>query len=144
MTQIAFHFNVPDKMAYACRLVRKVTALGSRLVVSADPQDLEPLNLTLWTFSVHDFLPHCLASDSPSLRHHSTVILTHSLSDLPHHQVLVNLGRLVPDGFEAFERVIELVSQDDADREPARARWKYYKKHGFDILDHDQAQQGAT
>ena len=144
MTQIAFHFNVPDKMAYACRLVRKVTALGSRLVVSADPHDLDPLNQTLWTFSAHDFLPHCLASDSPSMRKHSAVILATSLSDLPHHPVLVNLARLVPDGFEAFERVIELVSKDDADREPARVRWKYYTERGFDILRHDLAQKGAS
>jgi hypothetical protein len=34
MTEIAFHFNAPDKLDYACRLLRK--AVGRRPVVVAD------------------------------------------------------------------------------------------------------------
>ena len=31
MTEIAFHFNAPDKLAYACRLLRKAVASGARV-----------------------------------------------------------------------------------------------------------------
>ena len=30
MTEIAFHFNVPDKLAYSCRLLRKAYLSGAR------------------------------------------------------------------------------------------------------------------
>ncbi|MEY2802660.1 MAG: hypothetical protein RL513_2246, partial [Pseudomonadota bacterium] len=30
MTGIAFHVNLADRLAYACRLVRKVSASGAR------------------------------------------------------------------------------------------------------------------
>ena len=32
MTDVAFHFNAPDKLAYACRLLRKAVGSGSRVV----------------------------------------------------------------------------------------------------------------
>ena len=35
MTEVAFHFNVPDRLAYTCRLVRKAYAAGGRTVVVA-------------------------------------------------------------------------------------------------------------
>ena len=30
MTEVAFHFNAPDKLGYACRLLRKAVATGAR------------------------------------------------------------------------------------------------------------------
>ena len=35
MTEIAFHFNAPDKLAYACRFARKAQRAGARLVILA-------------------------------------------------------------------------------------------------------------
>jgi DNA polymerase III subunit chi len=52
-------------------------------------------------------------------------------------QVLVNLSQKVPEGFDAYERVIEVVSQEDTDRQSARLRWKYYSEGGYDIVRHD-------
>ena len=37
MTEVAFHFNAPDKLAYVCRLLRKATGSGARVVVTANP-----------------------------------------------------------------------------------------------------------
>ncbi len=67
----------------------------------------------------------------------SPVILAASTESVPHLEVLLNLGDLVPSGFERFERVIELVTLDDADRQFARIRWKYYAAHGYAIRRHD-------
>ena len=57
----------------------------------------------------------------------------------PHQQVLVNLGRSVPDGFERFERLIEVVTVDEGDRLQARQRWKHYAERGYAITRHDRA-----
>ena len=47
--------------------------------------------------------------------------------------MLVNLGDQVPDGREAFARLIEIVSMDEADRQSARSRWKQYAAQGWPI-----------
>ena len=31
MTRVDFHFNTPDKLAYACRLIRKIQAALTRI-----------------------------------------------------------------------------------------------------------------
>ena len=142
MTEVAFHFNVPDKLAYACRLLRKATGAGSKVVVTGESQQLRTLDTELWTFSALEFIPHChAASADAQVLAASPVVLADTPRGTPHQEVLVNLGEGVPDGFERFERLIEVVSQDDGDRQRARARWKHYADRGYAIQRHDLAQR---
>ena len=63
MTEIAFHFNAPDKLAYACRLLRKAVSSGARVVVTGEPASLQALDTLLWTYREDSFLPHGTAKD---------------------------------------------------------------------------------
>ncbi len=148
MTEISFHFNVPDKLAYACRLLRKAVNAGNKVVVAGEMQTLTQLDAALWTFSPLDFVPHCF-SDNPELVVNASPILlgypnaSPSGAALP-SQVLLNLGHTSPDSFERFERLIELVGLDDEDRQAARYRWKHYAGRGYDITRHDLATSTAV
>lgn len=144
MTEIAFHFNVPDKLTYSCRLLRKAWGSGARVVVTAAPDMLERLDQLLWTFSPLEFVPHCRLSAVPSTMSATPVVLAGSLEACPHHEVLVNLGQQVPAGFERFERFIELVTLADDDRAAARSRWKHYADRGYAMKRHDLASAGAA
>lgn len=144
MTEIAFHFNVPDKLTYSCRLLRKAWGSGARVVVTAAPDMLERLDQLLWTFSPLEFVPHCHLSAVPSTMSATPVLLAGSLEACPHHEVLVNLGQQVPAGFERFERFIELVTLADDDRAAARSRWKHYADRGYAMKRHDLASAGAA
>jgi len=138
MTEVAFHFNAPDKLAYACRLLRKAVASGARLVVLAPEPELAKLDSLLWTFAALEFVPHCHVHSAPELLAHSPVVLASEVqAELPHHDVLVNLGQAWPEGYEAFARVIEVVSLDDTDRQLARQRWKRYTDLGYALVKHD-------
>jgi DNA polymerase III subunit chi len=144
MTEVAFHFNVPDKLGYACRLLRKATAAGSKVVVTGEPDLLRTLDTELWTFSPLEFIPHCHAANADTeMIEASPVLLADSPRGTPHQQVLVNLGRTVPEGFERFERLIELVTVDEGDRQQARGRWKHYADRGYAIVRHDLAGREA-
>lgn len=145
MTEIAFHFNAPDKTAYTCRLLRKAVGRGSRVVVAGPMDALKALDQALWTFSALEFLPHCFVGDAAQVLTASPVVLDagEGSPDLPHQQVLVNLGLEVPSGFERFERVIEVVATAEADRLQARRRWKHYADRGYAIQRHDLADAGA-
>ena len=147
MTEVAFHFNAPDKWAYACRLLRKAVSAGARVVVLVEADELEHLDNVLWTFSPLEFIPHCRWPGQALEVNASAVVLCSSLDRgllESHHQVLVNLGGGVPAGFESFERVIEVVTLDDGERQAARGRWKHYADRGYTITRHDLKLKSET
>lgn len=137
VTEVAFHFNAPDRVAYACRLLRKAAGSGAKVVVTGLPDTLQQLDSALWTFSPTDFVPHCHLQSDARVVAASPVILATSIQSVPHQQVLLNLGAVIPDGFDRFERVIEVVGLDDEDRQRARGRWKQYTERGYTITRHD-------
>ena len=144
MTRVDFHFNTPDKVGYGCRLVRKVHRAGQKVVVcGADAALLDRFDEALWTFSPLDFIPHVWAHDA--LAAQTPVVLAApdgAIEALPHHEVLVNLGGAQPAWFSSFERLIELVGEDEPDRAEARDRWRFYRERGYALHRHDVAAAG--
>jgi DNA polymerase III subunit chi len=142
MTGVEFHFNAPDKVGYACRLLRKAVGKGAKLVVTGEPELLRELDVALWTFSPLDFVPHCHGDTAgPAVLAASPIVLSQAAHGAPHHDVLVNLGAAVPEGFERFERLIEVVTAGEDDRMHGRRRWKHYADRGYAIAKHDRAQE---
>lgn len=138
MTEVAFHFNAPDKLSYACRLLRKAVGSGAKVMVTGEPAMLRELDVNLWTFAAVEFVPHCYAPvSSPDVVAASPVVLADTTADAPHQNVLVNLGASIPEGFERFERLIEVVTPGEDDRRQARVRWKHYADRGYAIVRHD-------
>ena len=137
MTHVEFHFNAPDKIAYACRLLRKASRQGGRVAVVAGPDLLQALDAALWSFSATDFVAHTLATQDVQVLAASPVLLLESALEAPHQQVLLQLGDTVPAGFERFERLIEVVTLEDDDRVLARQRWKHYAGRGYAVQRKD-------
>jgi DNA polymerase III subunit chi len=137
MTDLAFHFNAPHKVQYACKLLRKATGAGARVAVLAPPELLDRLDVELWRFSPVDFIAHVRAPCASQVQARTGVVLCDDAQQAQGYGVLVNLTTGVPQGFERFERVIEVVDQGDADRQAARLRWKHYTELGYQITRHD-------
>jgi DNA polymerase III subunit chi len=133
--RVDFHFNVDHRLQYACRVVRKARGAGkSVLAFAREPDRLARFDAALWTFSALDFLPHVYA-DSP-LAADTPILLTLQADAAPARDVLLNLDDATPPDFTqwfaCFERVIEVVSLDDADRQLARARFNAYRAAGIE------------
>lgn len=140
MPAVAFHFNVTDRAAYLCRLVRKARRSGARLVITGERAQLDALDKLLWTFDPLDFVPHWKgrrAADVPARLSETPTLLLEEAAGATPAQVLVNLGEQLPLGYEAYERVIEIVSRDGPDRDSARDRWRQYAAAGHPIERHD-------
>lgn len=137
MTEVSFHFNAPDKLGYACRLLRKGYLRGARLLVLVEESDGPALDTALWTMAAGAFIPHSTLSDPPHVRSRSPIQLASSLPAQSDASVLVNLRSDAPTGFDRYARVIEVVTADDVDRQQARERWKYYKANGIEPQRHD-------
>jgi DNA polymerase-3 subunit chi len=137
MTRIEFHFNTSDRLLHTCRLLRKARAQDLRIAVLGTPATLRQLDQALWRFSATDFLAHCTAADALEVQQASPVHLDADVLGRDDFNVIVNLGDDIPQGFERFERLIEIVANDDHGRSEARQRWKHYKAQGFDLIQHD-------
>ena len=137
MARIEFHFNAPALVPYACRLLRKVQGSGLRAQVVGHATALAQLDQSLWTFSPLDFLTHCHAQAPAAMLEASGVLLAEAPVSGWHRQVLINLGEQVPEDFEGFERIIDVVTVDDLHRAQGRQRWRQYASLGHELLRHD-------
>jgi len=133
MTRIDFHTNVPDKIAYACRLVRKAFAAQNQIVLlTDDASQLAELDAAMWNFSSVDFLPHVLLNDPLAAK--TPIILTdNDEADLPHTDLLVNVSRRRPNNVDRFKRMIEVISSDEEDAAAGRKRYVAYKQQDYPL-----------
>jgi DNA polymerase-3 subunit chi len=132
VTRIDFYHYAEDKLAFACRLATKAFEQSSRLVVySPEKPVLDRFDKSLWSFQATRFVPHCFAGAAVAAE--TPIILASSGDDLPHHDVLLNLGDEWPPFFASFERLLEIVATDEDDKARARARYAFYRKRGYDI-----------
>jgi len=137
MARIEFHFNAPALVPYACRLLRKVQGRGLRAQVVGHATTLAQLDQALWTFTPLDFLTHCQAQAPAPILEASGVLLAEAPVTGWHRQVLINLGEQVPENFEGFERIIDVVSVDDLHLAQGLQRWRQYASLGHELLRHD-------
>jgi DNA polymerase-3 subunit chi len=140
MTEVQFHVNVADPVLYGCRLLRKAVRQRARVAVTGSARTLAELDRQLWIFEPEEFLAHrCVAdaasADSSCLR--APVWLVEDAAHSVDRPVLVNLGVAPTPAFEKFDRVIEIVSQDEADRDAARQRWRHYLAQGLSPVLHE-------
>lgn len=136
MTSVDFYFNATDKLQVACRLAGKAMAQGKRLLIYAPQADTaQRIDRLLWTWQATGFVPHCAAHDP--LASETPVLIAADMQAGSACDVLLNLSAEPPPAFERYERLLELVAQDDEDRRAARERYRFYRERGYRIADHD-------
>lgn len=138
--EVEFHTGVADRVAFACRLLRKATRQGARVLVTAPEDVLADLDRALWVFEERDFLPHVrMPGAKPAVAARTPVWLARDaalpgVADVP--RLVVNLGAEAPHDVAALSRLIEVVSADPEDAEQGRQRWRGYKAAGLEIKHH--------
>jgi len=142
MTKVLFCHGAPDRLqAAAVWLMRYSQQPGSSgtatptLIYAPEAEMAERIDRLLWAQQATGFFPHCRA-DSP-LAAETPVLIAGSLDGMPHHEKLLNLSNELPPGFSRFENLVEVISEDDAVRLPARERVKFYRDRGYEIQFRD-------
>jgi DNA polymerase-3 subunit chi len=135
MTRIDFYRYADDKHHYACRLAAKAARSSKVVVYSPDREALDRFDKALWTYQPTGFVPH-VRLESP-LAAETPIVLAAAGDALPHHDVLLNLADEWPPFFATFDRLLEIVGAEEADRELARRRYAFYQKRGYDIRVND-------
>lgn len=139
---VIFHFNVPDRLTYAARLLRKVHANGLRAMVVGAESDLDRLNRWLWEQDPQDFLPHVRVPQGGGKVPDRLLFTPLWLGEAPEAAacgLLVNLADELPHSLGRVSRINEIVSTDAEDRARARARWRRYEDLGWSVQGHQVA-----
>jgi DNA polymerase-3 subunit chi len=138
LTTIDFYFNADDRLQVACRLAGKAFAQKKRLLIYAPAGDMaRRIDTLLWTLQPLSFIPHCQARDPLAAR--TPVLITGETQSPPESDVLLNLAAECPPFFERYERLLEIVGQDDEERMLGRSRFRFYKERGYALGSHDLA-----
>lgn len=138
MSRVQFYHNTPDPIALACELIARAHAGGRRIALRLpDGDSLRRADQMLWSFEQQSFIPH-VANNHP-LAPETPVVLADARtpSAWPHHDLLFNLAPELPAEPESFRMVIEIIGQQESERQPARARWMEYKRRGFELKAFD-------
>lgn len=124
------------RLLYACRLVEKAYLDGHSVLVrlesSAAAQSFDEL---LWRFSDRSFVPHEILRPGAEAR--TPVRLCHGDSAGCGAEVLVNLAGDVPESFERFRRIAEIVDGDEERRSAGRDRYRFYRGQGIEPETHN-------
>jgi DNA polymerase-3 subunit chi len=139
--KVDFHTGLGDKLAYACRLLRKAHRSRARVVVTGDAAQLARLDQLLWTFDPGEFIAHARlrAGEQPPPRLAPTQLwLADQPADAGACDVLVNLGPAGLGGAPLAARTIELVARDDDEVAAGRQRWRAHLAAGRTPVNHPQ------
>lgn len=118
-------------LATACRLCEKAVGAGKRVHIHAPDADVaQEIDRLLWVYKQGGFIGHERLGASPD-PDPATVLIGAEEPPASHRDVLVNLARSVPEFFDRFERVLEIVAGDAATRAQSRERFKFYRDRGL-------------
>ena len=118
-----------------CELCRKANDAGlATLVLARDSAQAEELDDLLWSFNPDAFIPHQIAGSDDD-EEEALVLIAPPGQQPGLRPLVINLRDAA--WMEPCDRVLEVVPDDPAAREPLRERWRQYKAAGYALAKHD-------
>lgn len=118
-----------------CELCRKANDAGlATLVLARDSAQAEELDDLLWSFNPDAFIPHQIAGSDED-EEEALVLIAAPGQQAGLRPLVINLRDAA--WMEPCDRVLEVVPDDPAAREPLRERWRQYKAAGYALSKHD-------
>ncbi|URL57701.1 DNA polymerase III subunit chi [Luteibacter flocculans] len=123
-----------DPLLLVCELAKRaVGAQQPTLILTRDFEQAEAIDERLWDLGEDVYVPHQLAGDEDDAI--CAVLIVPPGVDTPDRPLVINLRDTCAPGH--FDRVLEVVAADPAERDGSRVRWTQYKKLGFEVTKHD-------
>lgn len=124
------------KWLLVCRLLEKAYLRGHRVFVYCNnQQEAETLDELLWTFKESSFIPHNLQGEGPEPP--PPIQIGFGQEPRGFDDILFNLASEVPLFYPRFRRIIEIVSNDEVERELSRAHYREYRLSQCEFKTHE-------
>lgn len=121
---------------FACRLAEKAWKTGHKVFIRVnDATEAAILDNLLWTFRQGSFVPHTLAENHEN-DPLAAVLIGSGPAPEAFHDLLVNLTPEVPEDWQSFERIAEIVDQEENVRQAGRQKYRFYQSQGVEPATH--------
>jgi DNA polymerase-3 subunit chi len=142
VTEITFYTFAGDPLDVARRIAVKAYGQGKQVMIYApEPVTADAIDRLLWTTPAVGFVPHC--RDADPLARETPVLIGSDPNVLERADVMINLHHEQPPAFARFERLVEIIGQDESALAPGRARYRFYQTRGYALTTHDLRQQAG-
>lgn len=140
MTRVSFYIlkgnQEHERQHFACRLIEKAFMQGNHVYIHTDSaEQTEQLDQLLWAFRADSFVPHQTMSESDN-QANCPILIGHGDTPPRLMHLLVNLSNQQPLFFSQFERVAELINDDDTIKTQGRERYRFYQQRGYPLESH--------
>lgn len=139
MTKIDFYVlktaDSANRQVFACRLAEKAYQQGHHVYIhTGSPEESQQINETLWSFRADSFVPHELHQHAD--HEDCPVLIGHDSNPPRLMDVLINLNPQQPLFFSQFERLAEIVDDNNDIKQSGRQRYQFYKQRGYQLDTH--------
>jgi DNA polymerase-3 subunit chi len=123
-----------EPLLLVCELTKKAFAAQQpALILTRDHEQAHAVDELLWAFDDDAMIPHQLAGDDDDAD--TAVLIVPPGIETADRPLLVNLRDSCAGGH--YQRVLEVVAADPAEREGSRIRWREYQRLGFELHKFD-------
>ena len=142
MTRVDFYVTKDNEPQFAlrtaCRITEKAFSAGHRVHIHMNSEyDCEKLDTLLWTFRDRSFIPHEVSplpiTDCPvTISSEKSPEMTSGHTDF-----LVNLSHQIPENFKQFQRIAEIIDNQQESIHAGRERYRFYRENGLNPQHHE-------
>lgn len=138
--QADFYILQPEakisKELLACRITEKAYKSGhSVFIYCVNQAQAYQLDELIWTYKPDSFLPHNIEGEGPEPP--PSIQLGFSSVPRGFNDILLNMAPNPPEFYKKFQRIIEIVANDNLSIENSRKLYREYKKQGLDLKTHE-------
>ena len=142
MTRIDFYIieegSKEATETFICRLTEKAWLQNNAVYIhTMNESDSSKYDELLWSFNELSFIPHQLDTTEPAKNDKAVLIGHQSEANITqHHDVLINLNHEAPSFFSQFDRVAEIITNDETSKIKGRERYQFYRDRGYALETH--------
>jgi len=128
--------NPQARYPFACRLIEKGYHLGHKLYIHcADQKEAHKLDDLLWCYKDASFIPHNLNGEGPTPP--PPVQIGFNADPNGFNDILINLDTTIPEFYQRFNRLIEIVPTEPSWRNKLREHYRFLRDKDFEIKTHE-------
>jgi len=118
------------RLHFACKLVEKALARQLTCYIYTDSlRSCEYMDDVLWTYKDISFIPHGIYPQEEAL----PVLVGYGDNTPPKADFLINLSNQSPYFLSHFDKVAEVLDQEEKILQAGRKRYVYYRKQGYTL-----------
>lgn len=141
MTRVDFYISpnhaAQARQELACRIADKAYQQDYKIYIhTSSAEESRLIDELLWTFRQGSFLPHGMTGSDE--QDDCAIVIGHQVEPPAafNKDVLINLATDVPHFFSQFERVAEMINEDETQKQQGRERYRFYRDRGYELNTH--------